>query len=100
MYLPSKEDVSSTAAINLGVTSSYFTTGASGETATLAAGAEGQIKVLAMYGDGGGNMVVTVANPGWGGSGTITFDNVGDACTLQYINGRWFCVGNNACAFA
>ena len=100
VYLPSKEDVASTAAINLGVTSSYFTTGGSGETATLANGAEGQVKVLAMYGDGGGNMVVTVASPGWGGSGTITFDNVGDACTLQFINGKWFCVGNNACAFA
>lgn len=100
VYLPSKEDVASAAAINLGVTSSYFTTGGSGETATLADGAEGQVKVLAMYGDGGGNMVVTVASPGWGGSGTITFDNVGDACTLQFINGKWFCVGNNACAFA
>jgi hypothetical protein len=100
VYLPSKEDVASTAAINLGVTSSYFTTGGSGETATLANGTEGQVKVLAMYGDGGGNMVVTVASPGWGGSGTITFDTVGDACTLQFINGKWFCVGNNACAFA
>jgi len=99
IYLPSNEDVATAAAIDLGVTSSYFTTGASGETATLADGAEGQVKVLAMYGDGGGNMVVTVASPGWGGSGTITFDNVGDACTLQFINGKWFCVGNNACAF-
>ena len=34
-------------------------------------------------------MVITVSNPGWGGSGTITFDAVGDGVTLQYINSKW-----------
>jgi hypothetical protein len=72
------------------------------ETATLAAGFEGQIKVLVMYLDGG-NMVVTVTNCGWKdvlGTGTITFTETGQACTLQYINGRWFCIGNNGAVFA
>jgi hypothetical protein len=79
-------------------TTSYFST-TSAETATLAAGVNGQIKTFAMYADVG-NMVITVANPGWGGGGTITFNDVGDACTLQYINGKWFCIGNNGCVFA
>jgi hypothetical protein len=46
---------------------------------------------------------VTVTNCGWKdvlGTGTITFTETGQACTLQYINGRWFCIGNNGAVFA
>jgi hypothetical protein len=45
-------------------------------------------------------MVVTVANPAWGGAGTMTFSAAGKACTLKYINNKWFCIGNNGAAFA
>ena len=92
------EDLASGAAASLATTTSYFST-AGAETATLAAGVAGQIKTFAMYANVG-NMVITVTNPGWGGGGTITFNDQGDACTLQYINGRWFCIGNNGCVFA
>jgi hypothetical protein len=102
VFLVGTQDVADAAAINLTTPVSYFGTGGSGETATLAAGASGQIKVLAMSADGGGNMVVTVTNAGWktSGTGTITFDDIGDACTLQYFNSKWYCVGNNGCTFA
>ena len=76
----------------------YYNTGGSGETSTLAAGSEGQIKVLAMESHGGGDMVVTVTNPAWSGS-TITLSVQGQACTLQYIDSKWYCIGNNGCAF-
>jgi hypothetical protein len=99
MYLPSAEDLADAAAASLAVTTSYIATGGSGETATLAAGVPGQIKMFAMTTDGGGNMVITVANAAWGGSGTITFGDVGDGCTLIYINSKWCCVGNNGCVF-
>ena len=52
-----------------------------------------------MAGDGG-DMVITVTNPAWGGAGTMTFDTVGQGCTLQYINSKWFCIGNNGVTFA
>ena len=94
----SAEDLADAGAANLAVTTSYFSTAAA-ETATLAAGVEGQVKVFAMYADSG-DMVITVTNPGWGGSGTITFSAVGQACTLRYINSKWFCIGNNGAAFA
>jgi hypothetical protein len=94
----SSEDLTSTAAANLSLTTSYFSTVTS-ETATLAAGVNGQIKTFAMY-LASGNMVITVTNAGWGGAGTITFTTTGQACTLQYINGKWFCIGNNGAAFA
>jgi hypothetical protein len=98
IYLPSSEDLAASAAASITKTTSYFTTAAP-ETATLAAGYAGQVKVFAMYGNGG-NMVITVTNPGWGGAGTITFSAVGQACTLMYINAKWFCIGNNGAAFA
>lgn len=96
----SSEDLAAAGAANLAVTTSYFSTAAA-ETATLAAGVNGQIKTFAMYADSG-DMVITVTNAGWktSGTGTITFDTIGDACTLQYINAKWFCIGNNGCVFA
>jgi len=93
----SSEDLTSTSAANLALTTSFFSTVTS-ETATLAAGVNGQIKTFAMY-LASGNMVITVTNAGWGGS-TITFTSTGQACTLQYINGKWFCIGNNGATFA
>ena len=100
IYLPSSQDLATATAASLAVTASYFSTAAA-ETATLAAGTAGQIKTFAMYADLG-DMVITVTNAGWktSGTGTITFDTIGDACTLQYINSKWFCIGNNGCVFA
>ena len=98
IYLPSKEDLGDTVAASLAVTTSYFSTAAP-ETSTLAAGAPGQVKVFAMYADTG-DMVITVTNPAWGGAGTITFSGNGQACTLMYINNKWFCIGNNGATFA
>lgn len=92
IYLPSAEDVANAGAIDLTTTVSYFTTAGS-ETATLAAGAEGQIKILAAVDVTAGNMVVTVTNPAWTGSGTITFTGRGQSATLIYINSLWFCIG-------
>ena len=100
IQLTGSEDLADAGAASLTLTSSYFTT-AAGETSTLAAGVEGQVKVLAMLGDSG-DMVTTVTNAGWkaSGTGTITFDTIGDAVTLMYINSKWFCIGNNGATFA
>jgi hypothetical protein len=96
----SSEDLANGAAANLALTTSYFSTG-SAESATLAAGVEGQIKTFAMFAESG-DMVITVANAGWksSGTGTITFFGIGQGCTLQYINGKWFCIGVNGATFA
>lgn len=99
LFFPSSEDLAAAAAVSLTKTTSYFTTAAA-ETATLAAGSTGQMKILAAVDVSAGDMVVTVTNPAWGGSGTITFDGAGQACTLTYINSKWFCVGNNGATFA
>ena len=100
LFLTGSEDLASAAAVSLITPVTYIATGGSGETATLAAGTTGQVKMFAMTTDGGGNMVITVTNAAWGGAGTITFGDVGDGCTLIYINSKWCCVGNNGCVFA
>lgn len=92
------EDLADAGAASVATHSSNFATGGA-ETATLAAGTEGQIKVFAFKTDGG-NMVITVTNPAWGGGGTITFANAGEGCQLQYIDSLWFCTGNNGAIFA
>lgn len=97
----SGELLNDTAAASLDITASYFSTVAA-STATLGAGASGQIKTFIMGGKSGGgsNMVITVTNAGWAGAGTITFSAIGQGCTLQYVNSAWFCVGNNGATFA
>lgn len=100
LFLTGSEDLAAAGAASLTKTTSYFTTAAA-ETATLAAGVDGQVKVLAMAGDGG-DMVVTVANAGWksSGTGTVTFNAIGTAATLLYTNAKWYCIGNNGAVFS
>ena len=100
LLLHGSENLADAGAVNLAVTASYFSTSVA-STATLGAGTSGQIKTFMMLADGG-DMVITVSSAGWhsSGTGTMTFGNIGDACTLQYINSKWFCVGNNGAVFA
>ena len=93
----SAEDAGHTNAIPLTNHATFIQTGGA-ETSTLGAGTEGQIKVIVME-TAVGNMVTTVTNAAWGGSSTITFDAVGDAVTLQYIDSKWYCIGNNGAVF-
>jgi hypothetical protein len=102
LTLSGSESLADGAAASLLLTASYFSTGATGETNTLAAGVNGLVKTFMMLADGGGDRVITVTNAGWksSGTGTMTFGDIGDGCTLQYINSKWFCVGNNGVVFA
>ena len=92
------EQLADGSAVDLNEVASYFQTVAV-STATLGAGTEGQIKtfMMTLY---GGDMTITVTNHGWTGSGTMTFNSTGDACTLQYVDSKWFCIGNNGVVFA
>ena len=69
---------------------------------SLANGTPGQTKHIVMITDGG-NAVITVATPGMPGTDTtLTFDTVGDACTLLFLDttSGWTVVGNNGVAVA
>lgn len=66
----------------------------------LAAGIQGQIKILAYGNAVAGNTLITVEDAAWGGSDLANLSAVGSAATFQYINGAWFCVGNNGVTFS
>jgi hypothetical protein len=70
-------------------------------TSTLTAGVEGQVKVLIMKSNTG-EMTVNVAAPGWkaSGGGAISLTTIGQSCTLQYTDSKWYCIGNNGSVFA
>jgi hypothetical protein len=101
LFLTVSEDLAGSTAASLTKTTSYFLTSAA-ETATLAAGSEGQIKVFSAEDISSGNMVITVSNAGWksSGTGTATFSARGASCILQYTHAKWFCIGNNGVTFA
>jgi hypothetical protein len=101
LYLPNAQDLAASDTVNLNKTVSYFTTGST-ETATMTDGVEGLIKTLIAVDVTAGNMIITVANAGWkaSGTGTITFAARGAACTMQYINSKWYCIGNNGATLA
>lgn len=78
---------------------SYFDTASTPITSVLADGKDGQVKSF-MLNSGTATMEISVASAGWGGAGTITFADIGSGCTLQFINNKWFCIGNNGAVFA
>lgn len=92
----SSASIAASNASNLALTTEYFTTAATGETNTLAAGTNGQVKVLAYYAEGNSadTRIVTVTNAGWksSGTGTVTFTEFGQTATLMYINSKWFAI--------
>lgn len=91
------DSVPSSGVCSLQTSVSYFVTSGV-ESSTLAAGLfEGQEKTLVMS-SYSGNMVVTVSSAGWpsgGGTGTLTFNQTGDACTLKYIGSKWYVISNS-----
>jgi hypothetical protein len=84
--------VGNTAVASLSTTVSWFDT-TDGNTANLAAGVSGQVKILAAGNVAAGNLEVTVANAGWDGSGTVELYGNGQTATLVYTNSKWYCIG-------
>ena len=99
---PLKLDISDnfagTGNVNLNTSTTIFVSNAS-VTGNIQAGSSGQIKILAYGNSTSGNTVLTVANAAWGGSNIANLSAVGSACTLQYINSKWFAIGNNGVTF-
>lgn len=84
-------------AVNLTTTTTKIvTTGANA--LTLANGVDGQIKTLAMITDGGDGTLTPTTKTGYS---TITFNDAGDGCILQYFTTLgWIILGNNGATVA
>ena len=102
IYLPSSESATGIGGvISIYTTATYINASIPG-TGTLPVGVDGQIKTL-MIAVAGNSYTVTVNNAGWktSGNGTLTMpSSIGAAVTLQYINSKWYCIGNNGCSFS
>ena len=79
------------------LTTTIVNDGTANTTTTLAAGTNGQIKIISFITDGGFDGVVTVTNPAWGGAGTITMNDALDNIMLIYLNSVWQVLVNNGC---
>ena len=79
------------------LTTMVTTTGA--RAISLAAGTNGQIKIITMTVDGG-DATLTPANGLLGGATTITFNDVGDTVVLVYTSPKWAVVSNNGTTIA
>jgi hypothetical protein len=77
---------------NLRTTVSFYDT-TTGPNSSLAAGVQGQVKILAAGNVAAGNLTVTVSNPAWGGTGNVIMTGNGQTATLMYTNSKWFCIG-------
>ena len=100
LTLSGSEELADGDAASLLITSSYmYPIGA--ETNTLGAGTAGQVKIFALVDIGPyntGSRLISVTNAAWNGQ-QVKLNSVAAACTLQYINDMWFCVGNNGADF-
>jgi hypothetical protein len=89
------------AAVNLTTeVTTIANTGTANTTTTLAAGTNGQKKVISFITDGGFDAVITVTNPAWGGAGTITMNDALDNIEMRYLNSVWQVFINNGCTLA
>ena len=90
-----------TEAVNVTASISHIDTTTAGGThaGSLPDGTNGQIKVITMIANGGGNSVVTPANLA-GTATTITFANVGDTVSLLFTNSNWVVIGSNGATIA
>ena len=62
-------------------------------TLTIAAGSEGQLKIIIMIANTGGH-TLTLSDPDV--QGTIAFSAVGKSATLLYTNSKWYFIGGTA----
>ena len=108
-YLPSylgfsqAPDAVTSASTIVDVTSAItsIATGAGALSLTLANGTSaGQLKFITMITDGGGTATITPAT--LLGYSTIALADVGDSCTLLYLNSTsgWAVISNQGCALA
>ena len=73
-------------------------TGASPTAFTLAAGYEGQVLEITLVALGSSTAVITA--PLYGANTTLTFNALGDSCTLRCVNGEWYILSNVSVAVA
>lgn len=79
-------------AINVTQPVTKFTSTATGNALTLADGVEGQLKTIVYVAEAAGADTGILTPTNLGAGTTITFNNVGDACVLQFLGADWWAI--------
>jgi hypothetical protein len=87
-------------AVNLTTFTTAFTSTGTGNALTLADGAVGQIKNIVYVAEAAGADTGILTPTNFGNGTTITFNNVGDSCQLQFIGTDWWVVSLNGAVVA
>ena len=103
IFLPSFETFAANGNVSLTVTNTVITSSnnLTGNLLTSSAAA-GQIKTLIYGNASAGNCLINVVDAGWqaSGNGVANLSATGSAATFQYINSKWYCIGNNGVTFS
>ena len=95
----STQDLSGSGAVNLTTGTTKVTTTGSAAALTLANGTDGQIKMVVMVVDGGGDATITPTTAT--GYTTIVLNSAGDAVILQYFTTLgWMVISNYGATIA
>jgi hypothetical protein len=80
-------------AVNITSLATAFTSTAAGNALTLADGAQGQLKTIIYVAEAAGGDTGVLTPTNLGSATTITFNDIGDSVTLQFIGTDWWVVG-------
>jgi hypothetical protein len=80
-------------AVNITALATAFTSTAAGNALTLADGVAGQIKTIVYVAEAAGGDTGVLTPTNLGSATTITFNNIGDSVTLQFIGADWWVIG-------
>jgi hypothetical protein len=94
------QSLSGPGAVNTTSLATAFTSTGTGDALTLADGSQGQLKTVVYVAEAAGADTGILTPTNLGSATTITFNNVGDSVTLQFIGSDWWVVGLRGAAVA
>ena len=87
------QSLSGPGAVNITTLTTAFTSTAAGNALTLVDGAAGQLKTIIYVAEAAGGDTGVLTPTNLGSATTITFNDIGDSVTLQFIGADWWVVG-------
>lgn len=87
------QSLSGPGAVNITTLTTAFTSTAAGNALTLVDGAAGQLKTIIYVAEAAGGDTGVLTPTNLGSATTITFNDIGDSVTLQFIGTDWWVVG-------
>lgn len=87
------QSLSGPGAVNITTLTTAFTSTGTGDALTLVDGAAGQLKTIIYVAEAAGGDTGVLTPTNLGSATTITFNDIGDSVTLQFIGADWWVVG-------